>query len=112
MTPYVDYEYYTNTYHGSVSNSLFDSLVIDADMIVDRNVNKKLEEADITDVVKRVICKLVDLLNAKENSDSKSVNSISIDGVKKEYKTMSDSDYEIRLNKVLKNLHQDLPRYL
>lgn len=112
MTTYVDFEYYSETYHGSVSNSLFNSLVIDASKIVDRNVNKELEEDDITEDVKYVVCKLVDLLNAKKNSDDKSISSISIDGVSKTYKVMSESEYKNKLKDVLNNLPQDLTRYL
>lgn len=116
---YVDYDYYKKEFHGSLGITSFNSFITEACMIVERNVNRKLEPCFITTRVKYVICKIVDLLDEKQKSKLKNdndVSSVSIDGVSKTYKHVSNAEIESafkdKLNNELLNLPQELTRYL
>ena len=109
MINYADYQYYTDTYKGSLSQTLFNSLIIKASRIIDKNVNREITQADLTEyeVIKYVACELCDKLNGIAN---KNISSITIDGVSKTYKGSQEINKEI-LN-VLDNLPIELVRYL
>ena len=115
MESYVDYAFYMQDYNGTIDESPFKNLSIEASRIVDSNVNKKLTETDIDDNLKFIVCKLIDLLNKKNNAnDNQKVQSISIDGVSKTYKNvvMDNEEYEKQLNSILNYLPHNLTRYL
>lgn len=115
MESYVDYSFYRQEYNGTVDESPFKSLSIEASKIVDSNVNRKLTADDIDNNLKFVVCKLIDLLNSKSNANNnKEVKSISIDGVSKTFNQveMNDESYKKQLRNVLNYLPQDLTRYL
>lgn len=111
---YADYEYYENTYNGTLSSGLFSSLIVKASKEIDRNVNIELTEEIIDELTEAeqdnlqyVACELCDLINVQNTSG---VSSISIDGVSKTYKTQE----ELTKNKknILDNLPQSLTRYI
>lgn len=113
MINYADYNFYEKTYKGSLSDSLFNSLIPKASREIDKAVNKELEEVDITDKVKYVACELVDFLNANEDSmNGNKVSSISIDGVSKNYVTKSKEEIKAEERDILNGLPLDLIRFI
>lgn len=109
MINYADYQYYTDTYKGSLSQTLFNSLIIKASREIDKYVNRKITVDDLDDYeeIKYVACELCDKLNTISN---KNVSSISIDGVSKTYKNSSEIQKDIR--NVIENLPEELLRYI
>lgn len=107
MLEYADYEFYSNTYKGTLNIDLFNSLIPKASHEIDKAVNRELKEVDINDKIRFVACEMVDYLKSKENGN---VSSVSIDGVSKTYKTNT----EIKQNKqdILNGLPHDLIRFL
>lgn len=124
MINYADYDFYTNEYKGSLSIDLFNSLIIKASREIDKNVNRKLTEANIKRLpedeqwqLKYVACELCDFLkNSGGNSGKYSfgADSISIDGVS--ISKGSNIKSEAQINKDKKSILGDLPlsliRYL
>lgn len=116
---YADYTYYISTYNGTLSETLFNHLIIKASREIDKNVNCELTGDIIATLseaeqnsLKYVACELVDLLNRKVNSDNSQATSITIDGVKKDYKTISNEDYKISKLEILDSLPTTLTGYL
>ena len=109
MINYADYQYYSDIYKGSLSQTLFNSLIIKASRIIDKNVNRQItsDDLDTYEVIKYVACELCDKLNTISN---KNVSSISIDGVSKTYKNNAEISKDI--NNVLDNLPIELVRYI
>ena len=112
MKIYSDYEYYKEEYKGQLTASLFDNYILEACRIVDRNVNKKLEEEDITNEVKDVVCALVDYLNENGNVLTKNITSVSVDGVAESYGAKTIQDINLEKKYILDGLPQELTRYL
>ena len=116
MINYADYDFYINTYKGSLSNDLFNSLIVKTSREIDTYVNREITEDDLDNEeknfgykIKYTTCLLLDYLNT-ENKVNGAVESISIDGVSKTGKSMSD-----RINdkkKIVENLPHELTRYL
>lgn len=116
---YADYIYYISTYNGTLSETLFNSLIVKASREIDKNVNCELTDDIIATLskaeqnsLKHVACELADLLNRKVNSDNSRINSISIDGVSKSYKSISNEDYKTSKLEILNSLPQELTRYI
>lgn len=109
MINYADYQYYTDTYKGNLSQTLFNSLIIKASREIDKYVNRKITSDDLTNYeeIKYVACSLCDKLNSISN---KGVSSISIDGVSKTYKNSIELKREIL--DVIDNLPEELTRYI
>lgn len=109
MIEYADYEFYQDTYKGSLSVDLFNSLIPKASREIDKVVNRELTEEDIDNKVRFVACELVDFLSKSESSNG-GVSSISIDGVSKTFR----SDVEIKqgINKIANGLPHELTRFL
>ena len=111
MINYADYDFYMNEYHGSLSNSLFTSLIGKASREIDKYINREIKEAELDEFekVKWVACELVDFLNVNNNIDN-NYSSISIDGVSKTKR----SNLEIKVNKlnIINGLPQELTRCL
>ena len=105
MIEYADYGFYVNTYKGSLSVDLFNSLIPKASREIDKVVNSELQEEDIDNKVRFVACELVDFLSKSESSNG-AVSSISIDGVSKTFR----SDVEIK--KGVRNITNGLPHEL
>lgn len=111
---YAEYEYYENTYKGSLSSDLFNSLIVKASREIDKNVNTDITQ-DVIDALSEkdqdrlqyVACQLCDLLNKVEVSGA---SSISIDGVSKTFK--SNVELAKDKNEVLDGLPQCLTRYI
>lgn len=109
MINYADYQYYTDTYRGNLSQALFNSLIIKASREIDKYVNREITSDDLTtyEEIKYVACALCDKLNTISN---KNVSSISIDGVSKTFKNSSEVKKEI--SSVIENLPEELTRYI
>lgn len=109
MINYADYQYYTDTYKGNLSQTLFNSLIIKASREIDKYVNREITSDDLNtyEVIKYVACSLCDKLN---NISNKNVSSITIDGVSKTYKNSVEIKREIL--DVIDNLPEELTRYI
>ena len=109
MINYADYQYYTDVYKGSLSQTLFNSLIIKASREIDKYVNRKitLEDLDNYKEIKYVACELCDKLNTISNNN---VSHISIDGVSKTFKNSKEIQKE--LADVIDNLPEELLRYI
>lgn len=109
MINYADYQYYSDIYKGSLSQTLFNSLINKASRIIDKNVNRKitLEDLNKYEEIKYVACELCDKIDTLKN---KNVTSISIDGVSKTFK--GNDEIKAELLDVLDNLPIELVRYL
>ena len=115
MENYADYEFYRSQYMGSLSNDLFDSLIVKASREIDRNVNCDIEKAKLTEKeqwqLQYVACELVDYLNNNGTNAESSAGSISIDGVS--ITKYENSEYTTNnKHKILGNLPIKLTRYL
>lgn len=111
---YAEYEYYENTYKGSLSSDLFNSLIVKASREIDKNVNVDITQDVIDELTEKdqdrlqyVACQLCDLSNIVSTSG---VSSISIDGVSKKFKTNVELAKD--RNEVLDGLPQCLTRYI
>ena len=111
---YADYEYYIDTYKGSLSSDLFSSYIIKASKEIDKNVNEILTEEIVEslsdkeqDNLSYTACLLVDFLYSNKTS---AYSSISIDGVSKTLKT-NDVIYKEKQD-ILNNLPQSLTRFI
>ena len=116
---YVDFEYYKETYKGTLAEGSFNSLILKASREIDKNVNTRLTETKINNLpkeaqeqLKYTACALVDLINKKEENESRKVSSISIDGVSKNYKVLSAEDLNKEKRGILRNLPDELTCYL
>lgn len=116
---YADFEYYSKTYFGTLSEDSFNSLILRASRDIDNNVNTRLTQAKINNLLeeaqeqlKYTACALVDLISKKQESDSRKLNSYSIDGVSKTFKIISNENYKEAQKDILKSLPDELTRYL
>ena len=116
---YVDYEYYSNDYYGTLPEDSFDPLALKASREIDKNVNTRLTENIINnlseqaqDQLKYTACALIDLISKKSESDNKKIDSISIDGVSKKFKTIAEKEYSQSKRNILNNLPIELTMYL
>ena len=116
---YTDYKYYKEKYFGTLPEDSFNSLVLKASREIDNNINTRLTEEKIKNLpeeaqeqLKYTACAFIDLIFNKETSDSKKVTSISIDGVSKTFKNLSDDDFVSKKNDILKSLPDELTAYL
>ena len=62
--------------------------------------------------LKYTTCALVDLINRKQESESKKISSYSIDGVSKNFKVLSIEEYKSSKKDILDNLPDELTRFL
>lgn len=116
MINYADYEFYTNTYKGSLSGDLFNSLIGKTSREIDTYVNREITEDDLNNEernfgykIKYTTCLLLDYMNSQTKING-AVESISIDGVSKTMKSLSDIEKDKQ--KIVNNLPQELTRYL
>ena len=119
MINYATYEFYQgNKYKGALSESLFNSLIPKASREIDKVVNRDIKEADLSasygDKIKFVACQLVDFLYKYDNlSGGKgNINSISIDGVTKSFKTSTNEEIRNEKLNIIDGLPHDLTRFL
>lgn len=113
---YADKEYYRNEYNGKLSDERFKSLINKASRIIDNNINRELDEEKfkklderVQEKVKYTVCALSDLLGKREDTN-KNVSSISIDGVSKTYKTMTEAEFNEEKKEILSFLPIELTR--
>lgn len=122
MENYADYNFYSNTYKGSLSNDLFSSLIVKASREIDKNVNRKLTtqyisslDADDQYKIKYTACELCDFFNVNgTNGGVGKAKSISIDGVSKSNGNALETKEDVSKKKksILDNLPQEIIRYL
>lgn len=119
MINYADYQFYTgNDYKGTLSESLFNSLIPKASREIDKVVNRDIKEADLSasygDKIKFVACQLVDFLYKYDNLSSSNANisSISIDGVSKSFNTSTKEEINNEKINITNGLPHDLTRFL
>lgn len=116
---YADFEYYKETYKGTLPEDSFDSLILKASREIDKNVNTRLTEIKINNLPKKAqeqlqytACALIDLINKKEESANRKLTSFSIDGVSKSFKVLSDEDYKKSKKEIVSCLPDELTCFL
>lgn len=116
MIEYADYEFYSNTYKGSLSGDLFNSLIGKTSREIDTYVNREITEDDLNNEehnfgykIKYTTCLLLDYMNSQTKING-AVESISIDGVRKTMKSLSDIEKDKQ--KIVNNLPQEITRYI
>lgn len=116
---YADYEYYINTYMGTLPENSFKQLALKASREIDNNVNTELTETVVTNLSKKAqeqlkytTCALIDLLNKKQENEARKTSSISIDGVQKTFKLFSDEDFSKGKKEIIKCLPNELTKFL
>ena len=116
---YVDFKYYQETYFGTLPEDSFNSLVLKASREIDNNINTRLTQEKIDNLpeeaqeqLKYTACALVDLINRKQESESRKISSYSIDGVSKTFKVISNEEYTSSKREVIKCLPDELTRFL
>ena len=122
MENYANYQFYTNDYKGSLSEDLFNSLIVKASREIDRNVNRKLTQEYIDSLdsddqykIKYTACELCDYFNVNgSNGGVGKAKSISIDGVSKTNgnANLNSSDIAKLKQNIIDNLPHELIRYL
>lgn len=116
MIDYANWSFYSTTYKGSLSQDLFNSLIGKASREIDTYVNREIKEVDLNNTennfgykIKYTTCLMLDYINTTKGSNG-AVNHISIDGVTKIMKDLSEIEKDKK--KIIENLPQDLTRYL
>ena len=116
---YADYEYYLEKYFGTLPEDSFNSLVLKASREIDKNINTRLTQEKIDNLpqeaqeqLKYTACALSDLISKKQESDNRKLSSISIDGVSKNFKILSNEEYRAYELEILDSLPDELTRYL
>ena len=116
---YADYEYYIEQYYGTLPQDSFYPLILKASKEIDRNVNTRLTQevidnlpAEAQESLKYTACALADLIARKQESENTKLSSISIDGVSKSFKILSTNEYKGCRKDILKNLPNELTRFL
>ena len=116
---YADYEYYSKKYFGTLPEDSFNSLILKASREIDTNVNTRLNQTKINNLkeeaqeqLKYTACALVDLINKKQESSNRKITSYSIDGVTKNFKMLSDEEYQKSKREILACLPDELTCFL
>ena len=116
---YADFEYYKETYKGTLTEDSFNSLILKASREIDKNVNTRLTEIKINNLqdkaqeqLKYTACALSDLLDKKEESSNRKITSYSIDGVTKNFKVISDEEYKVAKKEIIDCLPDELTCFL
>lgn len=116
---YANFEYYKQTYKGTLPEDSFDSLILKASREIDKNVNTRLTEIKINNLPKEAqeqlqytACALVDLINRKQESTNRKITSYSIDGVTKNFKILSNEDYKKSKKEIVSCLPYELTCFL
>lgn len=116
---YADFEYYKETYKGTLAEGSFNSLILKASREIDKNVNTRLTETKINNLpkeaqeqLKYTACALVNLINKKEESTNRKIISYSIDGVSKNFKVLSDEEYKMAKKEIINCLPDELTCFL
>lgn len=115
MDRYADYEFYIEEYNGSLSNDLFNSLIVKASREIDKNINMELTEEKINKLTdkekykfKYAVCAMIDFCN--KNNSIESGTSVSIDGVS--INNMSVIELKNSKREILGYLPDILTRYV
>lgn len=112
MLNYADYTYYSSTYKGGLTDSLFNFYIGKASRLIDEVSNREItaEYLNANEIIKYVACELVDCIAS--NDANGNIASKSIDGVSLTYKTKSNADFNNLKAEILNKLPQDLTRYV
>lgn len=107
------YEYYTETYGGSLSEDMFNKILPDAEIYIENrtfgNVDSIDEDSPYVNQVRRTVCKVVDLVSSRTNSktgimDNRVVSSESVGGWSKTYKTCGNNEDSALFERDIYNL--------
>lgn len=116
---YADYEYYIEKYFGALTEDSFYAMILKASREIDKNVNTRLTKQVIDNLteeaqesLKYTACALADLMAKKQDSENRKLTSISIDGVSKNFKVISNEEYLKSRKDIINSLPNELTRYL
>lgn len=120
MINYADYIFYSKEYKGSLSEDLFNSLIVRASREIDKNINCDLTQEAINKLTKMeqyklkyTACELCNFINLTGgNSSNGEASSISIDGVVIKRNETSESQIIRNKREIIANLPTNLTRFL
>lgn len=107
------YEYYAETYGGSLSEDTFNKILPDAETYIENrtfgNVDSIDEDSPYVNQVRRTVCKVVDLVSSRTNyktgiMDNRVVSSESVGGWSKTYKTGGNNEDSALFERDIYNL--------
>lgn len=101
---YVDYDFYSTTYGGSVSSTEFTKLEIQSSSIVDFYTLNRIDKTDVSDKIKLAVCELVDYLKELEAIGGKEIASESVGSHSVSYVTNNTSSEDKKYSIVKKYL--------
>lgn len=95
---YIEYEYYTNQYRGTLTIDIFNQFLRKACAYIDKVTYCRLKYgAEITDDIKMAVCAAIDILNEQEMARNKvkstaGIKSESADGYSVSFRNYNDFD--------------------
>ena len=101
---YVDYDFYSTTYSGIISNNEFTKLEIQASSIVDFYTFNRIDKTDVSEKVKFAVCELVDYLKELKAAGGKEIASESVGSHSVSYVTNNTSSEDKKYSIVKKYL--------
>lgn len=117
MDAYITFDFYSNTYGGSVPEGTFPRLAYKASVYLDKitfNRIKQVTDDETLEKVKYTVCEMVDQLYQSENSkvDGKTVKSVSNQGYSTTFVTEGDGGTELTYNTLYYIAEVYLPSWL
>ncbi len=119
MTQYTDYDFYSNTYKGNMSENDFNKLVIGASYEVRKNIfNRNIEGYE--DEVQLATCSVADILYEIETLKSKKATIISGKELKSEsvgpytrtFNNITTTDIDVQISNQKEKIKEELRKYL
>lgn len=112
---HADYSFYLNDYKGQLTASLFNSYIPKASFLIDDVVSAEIDLDVLTEKEKyklnMVACELVDYLNQSKSTFNNELSSISVDGVSKSFKQVTNKEYKNNISNILDKLPHILIKY-
>lgn len=115
---YTNYAYYTEQFGGTLDEKSFKFNLNKASKIIDRNINREISESVFNELSETdkdkfnyVCCELIEMVSGN-GSNGKQVTSISIDGISKSYKALSNAEETMQQIRILDNLPLQFRKYL
>lgn len=99
---YADYNFYRNTFKGSVDEPTFNSQVVEASFYIKSLTRGNIDEKNIPDVVKMATCSIIGVLaeEKKQNSINSVIASESVGNHSRSYQNKIKSSEEIEKEKL------------
>lgn len=112
---YADYSFYQNDYKGQLTADLFYSYITKASFLIDDVANVEIDVEVLLEKenyrLKMVTCELVDYLNQSDSTFNNELISLSVDGVSKSFKQVTNKENSNNISAILDRLPHILIKY-